>query len=253
MKIVLSPAKSLDFKSKLPTTKSSSPIFINEAENINNILKKKSPKKLCDLMGISLKLAELNWKRNQEFKLPFTIENARQAVYAFNGDVYNGLDAYNIPKEKIDSLQDQVRILSGQYGVLKPLDLIQPYRLEMGTKLKIGTHKDLYHFWRKKITTHLNETINNNELFINLASNEYFNAVDEKALKVPVINPIFKDWKNDQLKVISFFAKKARGLMVRYIIDTQAQSVDDIKKFDYDGYQYSESHTQKPSSPVFIR
>ncbi|HLV62039.1 peroxide stress protein YaaA [Galbibacter sp.] len=253
MKIVISPAKSLDFESPLPVKDYTQPEFLVESQKLNTILQKKTPKKLSDLMGISANLAELNWKRNQDFKIPFTPENARQAVFAFNGDVYSGLDAYSLDKDKIAVLQQRLRILSGLYGVLKPLDLIQPYRLEMGTKLTVGSHKDLYGFWKKKITAKLNEELEADELFINLASNEYFGAIDQKILKVPVITPIFKDWKNGKLKVISFFAKKARGAMVRYIVDTNAQRLEDIKGFDIDGYQYSEQFTQKEDQPVFVR
>ena len=220
---------------------------------MNKVLAKKKPKALAELMGISANLAELNWERNQQFSVPFTETNARPAIYAFNGDVYHGLDAYTLAVEKLEPLQEKLRILSGLYGVLKPLDLMQPYRLEMGTQLKIGRKKNLYEFWKKQITDYLNSELEDNELFLNLASNEYFGAVDEKQLKVPVITPIFKDWKNDNLKIISFFAKKARGTMVRYILDTDAKTLDDVKGFDRDGYLYSKEHTLKENQPVFIR
>ena len=253
MKIVISPAKSLDFESELPTKKYTEAAFLAQSEKLNAILKKKKPKALSDLMSISDNLAQLNWERNQSFSLPFTPENARPAVYAFNGDVYQGLDAYSISEDKLDALQDSLRILSGLYGILKPLDLIQPYRLEMGTQLKVGRKKNLYEFWKKDLTQALNNELKEDELFINLASNEYFGAVDEKALKVPVITPIFKDWKNDKLKVISFFAKKARGAMVRYIIDSNAKTLEDVKGFDLDDYVYSKEHTLKEHQPVFVR
>lgn len=253
MKIVISPAKSLDFESQLPTSKYTRPQFLEESEKLNKVLKKKRPKALSKLMGISDSLAELNWKRNQEFSTPFTPENARPAVYAFNGDVYQGLDAYTISEEKMESLQEMLRILSGLYGILKPLDLIQPYRLEMGTQLKVGRKKNLYEFWKKELTAALNTELGDEELFVNLASNEYFGAVDEKQLKVPVITPIFKDWKNDNLKVISFFAKKARGSMVRYIIDSKAKTLDDIRGFNMDEYEFSKEHTLKENQPVFVR
>ncbi|WP_127141027.1 peroxide stress protein YaaA [Flagellimonas marinaquae] len=253
MKIVISPAKSLDYETALPTSKYSQPQFLEQAEQLNAVLKKKKPKALSELMSISDKLADLNWERNQQFELPFTKDNARPAVYAFNGDVYQGLDAYTIPEEKLDNLQDTLRILSGLYGVLKPLDLIQPYRLEMGTQLKVGRKRNLDEFWKDQITASLNEELKEDELFVNLASNEYFGAIDEKKLKVPVIAPVFKDWKNDKLKVISFYAKKARGSMVRYILDKGAETVEDIKNFDYDGYMYSEEHTVKKNEPVFVR
>ncbi|WP_271765192.1 peroxide stress protein YaaA [Aquimarina algiphila] len=253
MKIVVSPAKSLDFETALPTKKHSSPVFLPEAEKLNGVLKKKSPKKLSELMSISDKLAQLNWQRNQEWSLPFTVENARPAIYAFSGDVYTGLDAYTLSEEKLNLLQDQLRILSGLYGILKPLDLMQPYRLEMGTKLKIGRKNNLYEFWKKTVTQQINEELQEDELFINLASNEYFSAVDTKALKVPVITPQFKDWKGDKLKMISFFAKKARGMMVRYIIDTNAKTIEDLKGFNYEGYGFSEEYTTKPNELVFVR
>ena len=253
MKIVISPAKSLDFESKLPTKEFSQPYFLKEAEQLNKVLAKKNPKALSKLMGISANLAELNWERNQQFSVPFTVENARPAIYAFNGDVYQGLDAYTIATEKLDLLQENLRILSGLYGVLKPLDLMQPYRLEMGTQLKIGRKKNLYEFWKKQITDHLNSELKDDELFVNLASNEYFSAVDEKHLKVPVITPVFKDWKNDNLKIISFFAKKARGTMVRYILDSEAKTLEDVKGFNLDGYTYSKQHTIKENQPVFVR
>ena len=204
MKIVISPAKSLDFESELPTKKYSQPQFLEQAEKLNKVLVKKRPSVLSKLMGISNNLAELNWERNQKFSTPFDPSNARPAVYAFNGDVYQGLDAYSIPETKLDQLQDTLRILSGLYGLLRPLDLIQPYRLEMGTQLKLGRKKNLYEFWKKQLTEELNSELEEDELFVNLASNEYFRAVDEKQLKVPVITPIFKDWKNDKLKVISY-------------------------------------------------
>ncbi|WP_394751193.1 peroxide stress protein YaaA [Spongiimicrobium salis] len=253
MKIVISPAKSLDFESNIPTAIHTQPEFLEKSVQLNKVLAKKKPKALSTLMGISDKLAELNWQRNQDFSVPFSPENARQAVYAFNGDVYQGLDAYSIPEAKLDQLQNTLRILSGLYGILKPLDLVQAYRLEMGTQLKVGRKKNLYEFWKKDLTAHLNAELLDEELFVNLASNEYFGAIDEKALKTPVITPIFKDWKNDKLKVISFFAKKARGSMVRYILDTNAQSLADIKGFDRDGYVYSQEHTLKENQPVFLR
>ena len=166
--------------------------------------------------------------------------------------MYTGLDAYTIPIDKLDTLQASLRILSGLYGLLKPLDLIQAYRLEMGTKLPIGENKNLYEFWKPTITKALNKELKKGELFINLASNEYFSAVDEKALKVPVITPDFKDYKDGKLKVISFFAKKARGMMVRYILDTNAQTIDDLKGFNYDGYQF-DANLSKGHHLVFTR
>ena len=253
MKIVISPAKSLDFESGLPTKRYSQPQFLEQAQKLNKVLAKKRPRTLAKLMDISNQLAELNWERNQEFSIPFEPANARPAIYAFDGDVYQGVDAYTIPLEKLDKLQDTLRILSGLYGILKPLDLIRPYRLEMGTALKIGRKKNLYEFWKKELTNHLNAELTDNEMFINLASKEYFKAIDEKKLKVPIITPIFKDWKNDKLKVISFFAKKARGSMVRFILDSDIKTLEEIRAFNDDGYMFSKEHTLKENEPVFIR
>ncbi|HAI19378.1 MAG: hypothetical protein CMP05_00605 [Xanthomarina sp.] len=252
MKLVLSPAKSLDFESKLPTTKTSEGQFLSDSERINKLLKKKSAKSLSKLMSISDDLAQLNYQRNQEWQLPFTKDNARPAVYAFNGDVYRGLDVYTLDTKNIDKLQDAVRILSGLYGVLKPLDLIQPYRLEMGTKLSIGKNKNLYEFWKKKVTKALNEELEDNELFLNLASNEYFKAIDSKTLKVPVIEIDFKELKNGDYKTIGIYAKLARGLMARYIIDTNAKTLEDIKGFNLENYRFHEQ-LSKENRLVFTR
>ncbi|TDE07521.1 peroxide stress protein YaaA [Flavobacterium sandaracinum] len=252
MKIVISPAKSLNFEKELPTKLYTEPLFLKESKQIQKVLKEKKPADLSDLMSISDKLADLNWKRNQVWKTPFTTSNARPAVYTFDGDVYTGLDVYSLPINKIQALQDNLRILSGLYGLLKPLDLMQAYRLEMGTKLPIGESKNLYEYWKPTITEALNKEVNEGELFVNLASNEYFSAIDVKALKVSVITPEFKDYKNGKLKIISFFAKKARGMMVRYIIDTNAQTVDDLKGFNYDGYQF-DANLSEGSHLVFTR
>jgi len=252
MKIIISPAKSLDFETKLPTEKFSESSFLDKSETISKVLKKKNPKQLSELMSISDKLAELNYTRNQEWDLPFSVENARPAVYAFNGDVYTGLDAYTIPSSKLDKLQDKLRILSGLYGVLKPLDLIQPYRLEMGTNLTVGKAKNLYEFWKKTVTESLNNELSENELFINLASKEYADVIDFKTLKGIHITPEFKDYKDGKLKTISFFAKKARGFMVRYIIDNNCKTIEDLKGFNSENYRFDES-LSKGNKLVFTR
>ncbi|MCF1191342.1 peroxide stress protein YaaA [Mangrovimonas sp. AS39] len=252
MKLVLSPAKSLDYESQLPTNKHTEACFLKEADRLNKLLKKKSAKSLSKLMHISDSLGQLNYERNQEWELPFTPENSRPAVYAFNGDVYRGLDAYEISLDKLDRVQNTVRILSGLYGVLKPLDLIQPYRLEMGTKMPVGKNKNLYEFWKKKVTQALNEELEDDELFLNLASNEYYKAIDSKALKVPVITATFKEFKGGEYKNIAIFAKLARGLMARYIIETNAQTVEDLKGFNYEGYGFSEELSSK-TELVFTR
>jgi cytoplasmic iron level regulating protein YaaA (DUF328/UPF0246 family) len=252
MKVVISPAKSLDFETKLPTSRFSEASFLSEAERLNKILKKKSARSLKKLMGISENLAQQNYERNQQWALPFTKENSRQAVYAFSGDVYRGMDVYTLPKEKIGYMQDTLRIISGLYGILKPLDLIQPYRLEMGSKFPVGVKKNLYEFWKKKITEKLNEELKEDEVFVNLASNEYFKAIDTKSLKVPVITCTFKDFKNGEYKAIMTFAKLARGYMTRYIFDNECKTVDDLKGFNYEGYGFSEDMSGD-SELVFIR
>ncbi|OZV69083.1 peroxide stress protein YaaA [Winogradskyella aurantia] len=241
MKLVLSPAKSLDFESNIPTTKSTESCFLAEAERLNKLLKKKSAKKLSELMHISDSLGQLNYERNQEWSLPFTQDNARQALYAFNGDVYRGLDAYTIDTKKLNKVQDTVRIISGLYGILKPLDLMQPYRLEMGTKMPVGKNKNLYEFWKTKVTQSLNEELEDDELFLNLASNEYFKAIDKRALKVPVIDVDFKELKDGKYKTIGFYAKYARGLMVRYIIDNDINTIDELKEFNLENYRFTEA------------
>ncbi|WP_396180561.1 peroxide stress protein YaaA [Flavobacterium sp.] len=252
MKIVISPAKSLNLDKALPTPLFTEAAFIKQAETIQKTLKKKKPKQLMELMDISEKLADLNWQRNQNWHLPFTSKNARPAIYTFDGEVYTGLDVYSLSAEKVANLQDKLRILSGLYGILKPLDLMQAYRLEMGTSIAIGTKKNLYEFWKKSVTDYLNSELNKDELFINLASTEYFTAIDAKMLKVAVITPEFKDYKDGKLKMISFFAKKARGLMVRYIIDTTAETIDDLKGFNYEGYAF-DSNLSEGNKLVFTR
>lgn len=253
MKVVLSPAKSLDFERELPTPLATEACFLSEAERLNKLLKKKSAKSLSKLMSISDNLGRLNYERNQEWSLPFSADNARPSVFAFSGDVYRGLDVYTLPKKKLDTLQNTLRIISGLYGILKPLDLMQPYRLEMGTRFPVGVKKNLYEFWKPKISKALNDELEDGELFINLASNEYFKAIDTKALKVPVIDLVFKDLKNGEYKTIMTYAKLARGYMTRYIVDTNARTLDDIKGFDYEGYGFSESLSQKENELVFVR
>jgi uncharacterized protein len=252
MKLVLSPAKSLDFETELPIQKQSEAVFLEEAAQSNKLLKKQSVKKLGELMSISPDLSELNYQRNQDWQLPFKAEGSRPAVYVFNGDVYRGLDAYSIDNNKIDTLQNKVRILSGLYGILKPLDLIMPYRLEMGTKFPVGKSKDLYQFWKSKVTTFLNNEMTEGEVLLNLASNEYFKAVDKKQLKANVIDVDFKEFKNGAYKTISFFAKYARGLMARYIVEHQIENVEDLKTFNLDNYKF-DANLSTNNKLVFTR
>jgi cytoplasmic iron level regulating protein YaaA (DUF328/UPF0246 family) len=253
MKIIISPAKSLNFEKDLPTSNFSFPVFLDDSKIINENLKKKNPSQLKELMKISDKIAELNWRRNVEFNTPFTNSNSRPSLFTFDGDVYNGIDAFSLDDSKINKAQSSLRILSGLYGILKPLDLMQAYRLEMGTKIKIKESKNLYEFWKKKVTDFLNEELSENEIFVNLASNEYSSVIDKKSLKVKMTSPIFKDFKNGKLKIISFYAKKARGLMTRYILDNDINSVNDLKGFDYAGYCYNEQESLNSNELVFVR
>jgi len=240
MLIVVSPAKSLDYESPLPTEKRSKAVFLEEASELVGDLKELSPEDLSRLMGISEQLGELNFERFQEWSLPFRKSNARQALFAFKGDVYLGLDAYKFSEDDIGFAQDHLRILSGLYGVLRPLDLMQPYRLEMGTKFANEHGANLYKFWGDKISGRLNKQLGRlrTRTLVNLASNEYFKSVDLKALKANVVTPVFKDWKNGKYKIISFFAKKARGRMSAYVIQNRLSTPEELKGFDWDGYQY---------------
>ena len=240
MKLVISPAKSLNYSSEIPTKEFTQSCFLKESEVLNKVLKDKSPKDLSKLMSISTSLGDLNYQRNQSWSLPFNTSNSRQAIYAFNGDVYKGIDAYTIPLDKIDSLQKTVRIISGLYGILKPLDLVLPYRLEMGTKLSFGKNKNLYDYWRAQLTTALNDELEEGELFLNLASNEYMKAIDTKVLKTTMITANFKQFKNGEYKTIAIFSKRARGLMTRYIIDNKINSIDGLKNFCSEDYHFSE-------------
>lgn len=237
MKILLSPAKTLDFRSKITTEKTSELYFNKQADQLNEVLKKKSPKQLKQLMSISDKLADLNWQRNQEWEQA----EQRQAIYAFKGDVYVGLDAYTIDKKYFDYLQQSVRLLSGQYGLLKPFDSIKPYRLEMGTNLKIGKKKNLYEFWGSQITDKINEELAEKEVVVNLASHEYYNVIKPDVINARIITPVFKDYLNGKLKFISFYGKKARGLMTRFAIDNKISNVEDIKTFNVQNYAYDAS------------
>ncbi|MCH3883161.1 MULTISPECIES: peroxide stress protein YaaA [Tenacibaculum] len=252
MKIIISPAKSLDFESKVPTSLHTEPQFLAQSEKLNKKLKTLSRKKLSELMKISGDLAALNYDRNQTWETPFTQDNAKQAIYAFTGAVFQGIDVNSLAEEKLPVLQDNLRILSGLYGLLKPLDLIQPYRLEMGTRLKVGRAENLYKFWGDEIANALNEEINDDELFINLASSEYFKAVNKKVLKVPMITPVFKDFKNGEYKIVMTYAKKARGLMVRYIIENNVKTIQELKGFNVDKYRFS-SELSSETELVFTR
>lgn len=242
MKILISPAKTLDFESASPFSTFTMPQFLGDSCELMDQLKTHTPEDLSTLMKISAKLGDLNYARNQDWQIPFTQENAKACIFAFKGDVYTGLEAETLTKKEITFAQDHLRILSGLYGLLKPLDLIQPYRLEMGTKLSNTRGDNLYQFWADTLTKTLREE--ENKVVINLASNEYSKAVDLKHFDLPVITPVFKDMKNGQYKIISFFAKKARGLMSRYIIQERIKKAEDIKYFDIAGYSFNSKLTR---------
>lgn len=254
MLVVVSPAKTLDFDTPARTSSSSIPSFLDDSAELIGTLREFSPADLSQLMGISDKLAVLNSTRYETWSQPFNADNAKQAVLAFRGDVYTGLDADSLSDEDDLYAQQHLRILSGLYGVLKPLDLMQPYRLEMGTALKNQRGKDLYQFWGNKITDSLNAELeqNNYDTLINLASNEYFKAVKPKNLNARVVTPVFKDAKNGTYKVISFFAKKARGLMARYIIENRIEQPEQIKEFTSGGYRF-DSDLSSEKDWVFTR
>jgi len=254
MLILLSPAKTLDMETPARLPEFSQPEFMDESAKLVTSLKRYSRKKLGDLMSISETLAEVNADRFKNWQPPFDADNARPAIQAFRGDVYVGLDADTLKKRDLQFAQEHLRILSGLYGVLRPLDLMQAYRLEMGTSLKTRRGKNLYEFWGERITDHLNEELATmkNGAVINLASNEYFKSVRPKQLSAPLVSPVFKDEKNGQYKVISFFAKKARGSMARYLIQQRAKDVSAVEEFGELGYQYSPKDSSA-GQPVFLR
>ncbi|MFS6936876.1 peroxide stress protein YaaA [Neisseria animaloris] len=254
MLFVLSPAKNLNEKDPAPITQHTQPALLGEAEKLMAELRLLAPQQLAELMHVSDKIALLNAERNSAWHTPFTPENAKQAVYMFNGDVYEGLNATSLNQTAVDYLQNHVRLLSGLYGVLRPLDLMQPYRLEMGTPFANSRGKNLYEFWGGKITGNLNQILDEkgSDTLINLASQEYFKAVDTKNLKANIITPVFKDEKNGQYKIISFYAKRARGLMVRYAAEHAVTEPEQLKNFDYEGYAFNAAASSEKEW-VFLR
>jgi cytoplasmic iron level regulating protein YaaA (DUF328/UPF0246 family) len=241
MLMVLSPAKTLDYESPLVTGTHTLPDFIPRSAELISVLKAMPPSQIGSLMKISDPLAHLNAERYASWSKKFNFNNARQAVLAFNGDVYEGLDARSLSEKQLNWAQDHLRILSGLYGLLRPLDLMQPYRLEMGTRLANQRGKDLYAFWGEEITASLNTTLLSvkAKALINLASEEYFKSVRPESLSVPVISPVFEDWKGGKYKIISFHAKRARGLMARYAIEKKITAPEKLLGFDADGYAFA--------------
>ncbi len=239
MLMLVSPAKTLDYDTPLPIKDFTQPEMLEDAQELIDQLKSLTPTDVASLMGLSDKLAHLNTTRFQHWQQPFTQENARPAIYAFKGDVYTGLDAYTLSKSDMKFAQQHLRMLSGLYGLLKPLDLMQAYRLEMGTKYTNSRGKNLYEFWGDSITEKLNAQLGSKDVLLNLASNEYFKAVNKKKLKAQIITPVFKDEKNGQYKIISFYAKKARGMMAAFVIKNRIKKIEEIKAFDVAGYKFN--------------
>ena len=251
---VLSPAKKLSKECDAHNAASTLPDFLDESKQLVSILKNSEPGDLQSLMGISENLSILNWERYQNWKLPFDKSDSRQAVFSFQGDTYTGLNVELLNENELSFAQSHTRILSGLYGILKPLDLMMPYRLEMGTQLKNKLGKNLYEFWSEKLSSSLSNELKDHKekTIINCASVEYFKSIDNEGLNASVVTPVFKDIKNGKPRIISFFAKKARGMMARYIIQNQINSPDDILNFDLDGYSY-DSSLSSPFEPVFTR
>ncbi|SEJ17878.1 peroxide stress protein YaaA [Pseudomonas sp. NFR16] len=254
MLMVISPAKTLDFETPPTTSKFTQPQYLDHSQELITQLRELTPSQISELMDLSDKLAGLNAARFGSWTPAFTPENAKQALLAFKGDVYTGLAAETLSQTDLDYAQQHLRMLSGLYGLLRPLDLMQPYRLEMGTKLANARGKDLYAFWGNRISEWLNEALadQGDDVLLNLASNEYFSAVKRAALNARVIDTEFRDQKNGQYKIISFYAKKARGMMSRFVISEQIDKPDDLKQFDVQGYRYSKELSEADKL-VFLR
>jgi uncharacterized protein len=254
MLFLLSPAKALDYETPPATPRHTQPLFVPQAKELIGVLRQKSPQAVASLMDLSDALAALNVGRYQAWEPRFTPDNAKQAALAFNGDVYEGLDAKSLSPEELDWAQEHVCILSGLYGVLRPLDLMQPYRLEMGTRLETDKGKNLYQFWGSQIADYLNQraAADKTPVVVNLASEEYFKSVDKKALKPRVVSCAFEELKAGKYKVISFMAKRARGLMARYAVQQRVNTVEQLKKFNLEGYRF-DAAASEPDRLVFRR
>ncbi len=246
MIFVISPAKALDYETPAHVSRYTQPDFLADSARLITVLREKSPAQIAELMSLSDKLSTLNAARYEAWSQPFTPDNAKQAVLAFNGDVYEGLDAGSLSEDDLNWAQNHLRILSGLYGVLRPLDLMQAYRLEMGTRLANPGGKNLYEFWGERITQALNQSLltdsteQGQAVLVNLASDEYFKSVKPASLKARIVTPVFEDWKAGKYKIISFYAKRARGLMCRFAIQNRITEPEGLKAFDVDGYRFAE-------------
>lgn len=254
MLIVISPAKTLDYETVPKTKVFTTPDYLKQSQQLINRLRNFSSLDISDLMKVSSKIADLNFDRYESWKKPFTVKNAKQSILAFKGDVYTGLDAESFTAADFKFAQNHLRVLSGLYGLLRPLDLMQPYRLEMGTKLKTDKGKNLYEFWGSDITEGLNQQLKKikSKYLINLASNEYFKSVKTSEVNAEIITPAFKEFKNGDYKMIGIYAKKARGLLSRYIIQNRLKDPEDIKAFNEDGYKFNKT-LSKGNCFVFTR
>lgn len=254
MLIVISPAKTLDYESAPKTKIFTMPDYLKQSQQLINRLRNFSSLDISDLMKVSAKIADLNFERYESWKKPFTPKNAKQSILAFKGDVYTGLDAESFKADDFKFAQNHLRVLSGLYGLLRPLDLMQPYRLEMGTRLKTDYGKNLYEFWGSEITDGLNKQLKKikSDYLVNLASNEYFKAVKPTELNAEIITPAFKEFKNGDYKMIGIYAKKARGMLSRYIIQNKLSSPEELKSFNEDGYRFNKT-LSKGNSFVFTR
>jgi len=254
MLALISPAKTLDYETALPTDTYTQPRLLEQSQQLIDVCRKLSATEIASLMSVSEKIANLNVDRFRDWNADFDFSNARQALFAFKGDVYTGLDAYHLKDQDIDFAQQHLRMLSGLYGLLRPLDLMMPYRLEMGTKLKNARGHNLYEFWGNMITDQINQDLAeiDAKVLVNLASDEYYKSVNEKKIQAEIIKPIFLDQKNGKYKVISFYAKKARGLMARYLIENQLNQAEQLKAFDSEGY-YFDAESSSNKELVFKR
>lgn len=247
MLALISPAKTLDYESNLPTDSFTLPRLLDHSQELIDVSRKLSVSEIANLMSVSEKIAHLNVARFRDWQPEFDLANARQAIFAFKGDVYTGLDAYNLHEKDIDYAQQHLRMLSGLYGLLRPLDLMMPYRLEMGTKLANPRGYNLYEFWGHTITELINQDLAaaNSELLLNIASDEYYKSVKESKIQAEIIKPVFLDQKNGKYKIISFYAKKARGLMARFILENQINRIEDLKAFNSEGYYFDADSSLK--------
>ena len=254
MLALISPAKTLDYETALPTDTYTLPRLLEQSQQLIDVCRKLSATEIASLMTVSEKIDNLNVERFRDWNAEFDFSNARQALFAFKGDVYTGLDAYHLKDHDIDFAQQHLRMLSGLYGLLRPLDLMMPYRLEMGTKLKNSRGNNLYEFWGSIITDQINQDLAeiDAKVLVNLASDEYYKSVNEKKIQAEIIKPVFLDQKNGKYKVISFYAKKARGLMARYLIENKLSQVEQLKAFDSEGY-YFDAESSSNKELVFKR